>query len=70
LTFVSYQDELKQIWRDNIAATKSAVLTDEVEEKNVSDSVLVCVRNQSIIKVREWKNSSYSSKRRSKTGDA
>jgi hypothetical protein len=70
LTFVSYQDELKQIWRDNIAATKSAVLTDEVEEKNVSDSVLVCVRNQSIIKVPEWKNSSYSSKRRSKTGDA
>jgi hypothetical protein len=45
LTFVSYQDELKQIWRDNFAATKSAVLTEEVEEANASDSVLMCVRN-------------------------
>ena len=69
MTFVSYQDELKQMWIDNVAATKSAVLTDQVEETNVSDSVSVCVRNQSIIKVPEWKNSSYNSKR-SKTGGA
>ena len=43
MTFVSYQDELKEIWRDNIAATKSAVLKGE--EEDVSDSIEVCVRN-------------------------
>jgi hypothetical protein len=45
LTFVSYQDELKEIWRDNVAATKSAVLEVQGEEADVSDSILICVRN-------------------------
>jgi hypothetical protein len=27
--FVSYQEELKQIWSDNVAATKSKVLEDK-----------------------------------------
>jgi hypothetical protein len=26
LTFITYQDELREIWRDNITATKSLVL--------------------------------------------
>jgi hypothetical protein len=43
LTFVSYQNELKEIWRNNVAATKSTVLNDG--EVDISDSVVVCIRN-------------------------
>jgi hypothetical protein len=43
LTFLSYQDELKQIWRNNVAATKSTVLKDE--EVDISDSIAICIRN-------------------------
>jgi hypothetical protein len=43
LTFVSYQVELKEIWRNNVAATKSSVLSDE--EADISDSIAVCIRN-------------------------
>jgi len=43
LTFVSYQDELKEIWRDNVATTKSAVLNGE--DADISDSIAICVRN-------------------------
>lgn len=43
MTFLSYQDELREIWRDNIAATKSAVLKDE--EVDISDSIAVCIKN-------------------------
>ena len=53
MTFLSYQDELKQIWRENVAARKSAVLKGE--EVEVSDSIDVILydddkRNEEIRK--------------------
>ncbi|HJT48214.1 MAG TPA: hypothetical protein VJ729_08510 [Nitrososphaeraceae archaeon] len=42
MKFVSYQDELKKIWRDNVAATKSAVLEGETD---VRGSIAACARN-------------------------
>jgi hypothetical protein len=43
MAFVSYEEELAQIWHDNLRDTKSRVLVDG---ENLDYSILLCIKNQ------------------------
>ena len=61
MTLVSYQDELKEIWRDNITATKSLVLKQEQEQNRDGvdgTSERYYFHHKFITKVHEWNNNS------------
>jgi hypothetical protein len=53
-SFVSYQDELKRIWSDNVAFTKSLILFQEKEENGTIEHY----HHQLIAKIPKWNNSS------------
>lgn len=53
--FVTYQDELKEIWRDNVTFTKSLVLFQEEHGNgDVEASEHCCHYHQFIAKFPEW----------------
>jgi hypothetical protein len=53
-SFLSYQDELKQIWRDNLAVTKSLVLFQEEYDDGDGNG-----GTNIIAKIPEWNSSIY-----------